>query len=132
MDGSESQRTANLQFAICNLHFSISFLLADVLFHALNDLLESELGAVQNDGIRGGDHGSEIALAIAGVAKFLSDENLIPRDVFASAGHFPLTAVGAFLRLSDQKELASGVGKNDRALVAAFGDHVPTGGNLSL
>lgn len=66
----------------------------DGLLHFVNDLVQGEVRAVENDGIVGWLHGCEVPLGVAPVASFLSLEDCRQVQHFAAFGHFALTPFG--------------------------------------
>ena len=91
-----------------------------------------QVRAVEEDGVAGWDHGSDVASGVSLIAYELSLENILERHLFATAEQFPMAAAGPFLGIGAEKELAPGIGKDDRALIAALTHHVAVPGDRLL
>jgi hypothetical protein len=76
------------------------------LLHALDDLLMSEMSAVQEYGVCRGHHRCEVAGPVAAIPFLLCPEHLFPRKLFAALGHLLVPAAGTLGGIGNQEELA--------------------------
>ena len=93
-------------------------------FEGIDDLGERHVTRVDADGIVGGDHGCDGAGRVARVAFILVGEYLLDGDLQSAFGEVNLASFGADGGVRGEKELASGIGKHDCALIATLGDGV--------
>src|SRR4051812_38247280 len=93
------------------------------LFHLIDDLLDAQLRAVEDDGVLRRFHRCQIARLIAGIARLLGRKDVVEADLLAARFHFALTTTGTFERIGLQKEFTGRVRKDDSALIAALADH---------
>ncbi len=82
------------------------------------------MGAIQNDGIRGGPHGGQVPSGIAAVPLVLSTQDFGERYVNAAGGQLGSPAPGALFRVGDEEEFTLGLGKDNGALVAPFAHQI--------
>src|SRR5437762_2545500 len=109
-----------------SLPSSISHLLPYFLLHPVHDLVQSEMGGVQDEAVCRGHHGAKITTFIALVALHLRPQHFFPGEDFAARLHFALSPPGALVGIRYQKELTGRVREDHRALVAALANQVPT------
>ena len=69
---------------------------------------------------------------IALIAQSLVGQHFVERNLFAAGQQIAVTPPGPFLFVGREKDLALGIGKNNRALIAAFGHDVAPGGRRPL
>ena len=58
------------------------------MLHALDHLARCEAGAVEDDGVRGGDHWRQGALGVAAVALVLGQKDFLQGGVHAAGEQF--------------------------------------------
>jgi len=102
------------------------------MFHPVDHVRERQARAVEDDRVGGRDHRGDGAGGVAGIALVLSGADLVQRGGIAAA--LANRVSGGERAPSDRrsKELAQRIGKNHRALVAAFADEIPPFGEAGV
>src|SRR5947209_19261241 len=95
-----------------------------MFLHPVDDFIEAQRRAVEVDRIGGRRHRRDVAGGIAGVALLLLSERFLERDRRPASLQLFQTAPGPLAGLGMQEELALGIRKDDRSLIAPLADDV--------
>lgn len=104
---------------------AVADLLAAMFFERVEHLIGIHSGRVDGDRVLGWPERCDDPPQIPIVTGLLLAKQRLDLDLLPASLQFQLATAGSLERIGGQEELAAGIGKDDRPLVAAFTDSIP-------